>query len=121
MISTLAGSMGMAVTDAAFWMPLLLMGMLFLLTLGGLLFDGFDVGVGLLLGVAPSVERARMMVILSPWRDANEVWLILALGLFLAAFPLGWSAVRSRCWGRPCVMLPLSFEFARLPSNEWFG
>ena len=103
MISTLAGSMGMAVTDAAFWMPLLLMGMLFLLTLGGLLFDGFDVGVGLLLGVAPSAERARMMVILSPWRDANEVWLILALGLFLAAFPLGWSAVLGHLY------VPLTF------------
>ena len=136
MISTLAAAMGMAPGDSAFWMPLLLMGLLFLLTLGGVLFDGFDIGLGLLLGVAPAAERARMMVILSPWRDANEVWLILALGLFLAAFPLGWSAVLSHLY-TPLMFTMLgtslrsvAFEFRlRAPAERrmtwvrrfWFG
>src|SRR5690606_18443903 len=32
-------------------------------------------------------HRRRMLSLLSPWRDANELWLFAGLGLFLAAFP----------------------------------
>ena len=49
--------------------------------------DGFDLGVGILLQLAPEHERGRMMSLLSPWRDANEFWLLLGMGLFASAFP----------------------------------
>ena len=93
MIVALASSLGLAPTDPAFWMPLLLMVALFLLILGGALFDGFDLGVGLLVQFAPAPSRSQLMVVLSPWRDANEFWWLLALGLFLTAFPMAWGAV----------------------------
>ena len=53
MIAALAASMGLSATDSAFWMPLLLMTLLLSLLLGAILFDGFDIGVGLLLPSAP--------------------------------------------------------------------
>jgi cytochrome d ubiquinol oxidase subunit II len=136
MIANLAASMGMAIGDPAFWMPLVIMGILFALTLGGVLFDGFDVGVGLLLRAAPPDERSHMMVILSPWRDANEMWLLLALGLFLAAFPLGWAAVLAHLYlPLGVVMLgvmlrSVAFEFRLRAAGDarvawinrfWFG
>ena len=71
MIAALAASMGLSATDSAFWMPLLLMTLLLSLLLGAILFDGFDIGVGLLLPSAPLAARPALMVALSPWRDAN--------------------------------------------------
>ncbi len=117
MIASLAGSLGLDITDPAFWMPLLLMGMLFALILGGALFDGFDIGVGLLLRAAPLSHRAQMMVVLSPWRDANEFWLLLAVGLFMSAFPLGWGAVLAHLFVPVMIVLvgvmlrSVAFEF----------
>src|SRR5690606_6111328 len=34
--------------------------------------------------------RPRMLALLNPWRDANEFWLFLGMGLFMAAFPRAW-------------------------------
>lgn len=93
MIEALAGSTGLTMTDPAFWMPLVLFGLLLLLILGAVLFDGFDIGVGLLVRTAPSAYRTDLMVALSPWREANEFWLILAIGLFVAAFPVAWGDI----------------------------
>lgn len=58
-----------------------------------------------------------MMGLLSPWRDANEFWLLLGAGLFVAAFPLAWGAVLGQLYGPLCVMLignvlrTVAFEF----------
>ena len=93
MIDALAASLGLSVSTPAFWMPLLLMALLFMLIVGGALFDGFDIGVGVLVLLAPEQSRPRLMVILSPWREANGFWWLLALGLFLTAFPLAWGVV----------------------------
>ena len=93
MIDALAASLGLSVSTPAFWMPLLMMVLLFVLVVGGALFDGFDIGVGVLVLLAPEQARPRLMVILSPWRDANGFWWLLALGLFLTAFPLAWGVV----------------------------
>ena len=136
MIASLAGSLGLDITDPAFWIPLLLMAMLFALILGGALFDGFDIGVGLLLRAAPLSHRAQMMVVLSPWRDANEFWLLLAVGLFMSAFPLGWGAVLAHLFVPVMIVLvgvmlrSVAFEFRIRAAIEqrmrwmnyfWFG
>ena len=103
MIAALAASMGLSATDPAFWMPLLLMTLMLSLVLGAILFDGFDIGVGLLLPSAPLAARPALMVALSPWRDANEFWALLAVGLFMSAFPFAWSAMLSHLY------VPLAF------------
>ena len=136
MIAELAATLGLDLFQPAFWMPLLMMGMLSVLILGGAVFDGFDIGVGVLLRMAPDSERPGMMVALSPWRDANEFWLLLAVGLLMAAFPLAWGALLSHLF-LPVMITVLgvmlrsvSFEFRIRASAEqrpvwinrfWFG
>jgi cytochrome d ubiquinol oxidase subunit II len=93
MIEALSASLGLNAGNPAFWMPLLMMALLFILIVGAALFDGFDIGVGILVLLAPQQARAQLMVVLSPLRDANGFWWLLALGLFLTAFPLAWGAV----------------------------
>src|SRR5690606_26526802 len=117
MIDMLAASLGVSSSDPTFWMPLVFMGLLFLLIAGGVVLDGFDLGVGMLLPLAPADERGRMMALLSPWRDANEFWPLLGIGLFASAFPMAWGAVFGKLYG-PLALMALglalrsvSFEF----------
>ncbi len=117
MIDTLAASMGLAASEPSFWMPLAFMLLLFLVIAAGTLLDGFDIGVGILVGIAPETERGRMMSLLSPWRDANEFWLLLGLGLFAAAFPFAWGVVLGKLYGPLTLMVlgamlrSVAFEF----------
>ena len=136
MIAELAATLGLDVFQPVFWMPLLMMALLSVLIAGGVVFDGFDIGVGVLLRIAPAAERPNMMVVLSPWRDANEFWLLLSVGLFMAAFPLAWSAVLAQLFVPVMVtslgvmLRSVSFEFRIRASTEqrpvwinrfWFG
>ena len=105
MIDTLAASMGLAASDPAFWMPLAFMFLLFLAVAAGTVFDGFDIGVGILVQWAPEQDRGRMMGLLSPWRDANEFWLLLGLGLFAAAFPFAWGVVLGELYAPLTLMV----------------
>ena len=93
MIDALSASLGLSAGNPAFWMPLLMMVLLFILIVGTALFDGFDIGVGVLVLLAPKQSRSQLMVVLSPLRDANGFWWLLALGLFLTAFPMAWGVV----------------------------
>lgn len=93
MIQSLTMALSLAPTDPAFWLPLVFLLVLFLTVLAGVILDGFDIGVGCLLLLAPVSLRPRMMSLLAPWRDANEFWLFLGLGVFAVAFPMGWGAV----------------------------
>ncbi len=117
MIDLLAAAMGLNASDPSFWMPLLFMGLLFALIVAGTLLDGIDLGVGIMLPFAPAEARSRLMVMLSPWRDANEFWLLLGAGLFAAAFPFAWGAILAKLFA-PLALLMLavmlrsvSFEF----------
>ncbi|WP_375266734.1 cytochrome d ubiquinol oxidase subunit II [Planktotalea sp.] len=49
--------------------------------------DGFDLGVGLLMPLAQDDEKDRLVASIGPFWDANETWLVLAIGLLLVAFP----------------------------------
>ena len=93
MITDLALALGVSATDPAFWLPLVFLGLLFITIIAGTLLDGFDIGVGCLSLVAPESLRPRMMALLSPWRDANEFWLFLGLGVFALVFPHAWGSV----------------------------
>lgn len=125
MIDTLANALGMGAAEPAFWMPLVFMVLLYAIVVAGTLLDGFDIGVGCLALYAPNSLRNRMLSLLSPWRDANEFWLFLGLGLFLVAFPGAWSYVMGKLYV-PLVMLGLgvtlrsvSFEMrVRAPEQQ---
>lgn len=104
MIDSLTSLLGLGAHDPAFWMPLAFVGLLFAVVVAGTVLDGFDVGVGCLTLFAPDALRPRMLSLLSPWRDANEFWLFLGLGLFLAAFPNAWGAVMGKLYV-PLVVL----------------
>jgi cytochrome d ubiquinol oxidase subunit II len=92
------------------------------------LLDGFDLGVGILFGLAPdaSARNTIMNTILPIW-DGNETWLILGgLGL-LAAFPLAFAIIIPAVYFPILVMLlalifrGLAFEFRHRDSkNETF-
>lgn len=56
------------------------------------LLDGYDLGVGILLSGSES-ERDRMVASIGPFWDANETWLVLAVGILLIAFPTAHSVI----------------------------
>ncbi|MFU2000202.1 cytochrome d ubiquinol oxidase subunit II [Bordetella avium] len=124
MIATLAASLGLSPDDPLFWMPMVFMGLMLLLIAAGIVLDGFDIGVGILLQVAPAEERGRMMSLLSPWRDANEFWPLLGIGLFGSAFPFAWGAIMGKLYGPLTLMVlgivlrSVSFEFRIRASTE---
>jgi cytochrome d ubiquinol oxidase subunit II len=102
MITYLTALLGISAQDPSFWMPLALAGLLFAIIVAGTVLGGFDIGVGCLAFFAPAGLRGRMLSLLGPWRDANEFWLFLGMGLFVTAFPGAWGAIMGRLY------LPLS-------------
>lgn len=104
MIDSLAIALGLGSQDPAFWMPLVFMALFFAVIVAGTVLDGFDIGVGCLVLFAPADLRPRMLSLLSPWRDANEFWLFLGLGLFVAAFPLAWGPVMGALYLPLCLL-----------------
>lgn len=51
------------------------------------LLDGYDLGVGMLVAGAEREEHDVMVSSIGPFWDANETWLVLGIGVLLAAFP----------------------------------
>jgi cytochrome d ubiquinol oxidase subunit II len=82
------------------------------------LLDGFDLGVGMLFGLAPSAaSRNLIMNTIAPIWDGNETWLVLGgLGL-MAAFPLAFAIIIPAVYFPILVMLlalifrGVAFEF----------
>lgn len=58
------------------------------------LLDGFDLGVGMLYGLAPDRDsRNTIMNSIAPIWDGNETWLVLGGLALLAAFPLAFAII----------------------------
>jgi cytochrome bd ubiquinol oxidase subunit II len=55
--------------------------------------DGFDLGVGILLPDDKVEHRNQMIASIGPFWDANETWLVLAVGILLIAFPQAHSLI----------------------------
>jgi cytochrome d ubiquinol oxidase subunit II len=79
-------------------------------------FDGFDLGVGMLSGLAPK-DRPLFMSSVAPVWDGNETWLVFGgLGL-LAAFPLAFAIIIPAVYFPILIMLlalvfrGVAFEF----------
>jgi cytochrome bd ubiquinol oxidase subunit II len=91
--------------------------------------DGFDLGVGLLFPFAEEAERDRMVASIGPFWDANETWLVLAIGILLVAFPVAHGDILTALYLPVAVMLiglilrGVAFEFrAKAPlghKRQW--
>lgn len=66
--------------------------------------DGFDLGVGILLPADNPSYRSRMIASIGPFWDANETWLVLAVGILLIAFPQAHSLILKELY-LPCLFL----------------
>ncbi len=79
--------------------------------------DGFDLGVGVLIPFAEDTEKDRMIASIGPFWDANETWLVLAIGLLLVAFPAAHGMILTTLYLPVAVMLfglilrGVAFEF----------
>ncbi len=74
--------------------------------------DGYDLGVGILIPVSdnPDIKQSsdRMIASIGPFWDANETWLVMAVGLLLIAFPQAHSLVLK------AMYLPIAILLAAL-------
>lgn len=75
---------GMAAED---WLPIVFLALMGISALIYVVLDGFDLGVGLLSILVKEDDRTLMISSIGPFWDANETWLVLAVGLLLVAFP----------------------------------
>ena len=69
-------------------LPIIFMAIMGIAVFCYVILDGYDLGVGVLIGFCRD-EKERDMIIssISPFWDANETWLVLAVGVLLIAFP----------------------------------
>jgi cytochrome d ubiquinol oxidase subunit II len=74
-------------SQAAGWLPLAFMAIMGLALLIYVVLDGYDLGLGVLLGLASDEEKDTMVASIGPFWDANETWLVLGIGVLLTAFP----------------------------------
>ncbi len=73
--------------DWATLLPLIFAGLMGVAILVYVVLDGFDLGIGILFALADDGEKDTMIAAIGPFWDANETWLVLAVGLLLVAFP----------------------------------
>lgn len=67
--------------------------------------DGYDLGVGILLPLDNEEDADTMVASIGPFWDANETWLVLAVGLLLIAFPAAHSLVLKALYLPAALML----------------
>lgn len=67
--------------------------------------DGYDLGIGILLPRDQLQHRNTMIASIGPFWDANETWLVLAVGLLLIAFPSAYNLVLRELYIPATIML----------------
>lgn len=104
-------------SNPADWLPWAFASLMGLSILIYVVLDGFDLGVGILFPFADRDEQDRMIGSIGPFWDANETWLVLAVGLLLVAFPVAHGVILSTLYLPVFVMLVglilrgVAFEF----------
>jgi len=103
--------------DPNIWLPWAFASLMGFSILVYVTLDGFDLGVGLLFPFASAEEKDRMIASIGPFWDANETWLVLAVGLLLVAFPVAHGIILTALYLPVFVMLVglilrgVAFEF----------
>lgn len=105
------------------WLPFVFAALMGVSILIYVVLDGFDLGVGVLFPFAEDKEKDRMIASIGPFWDANETWLVLAVGLLLVAFPSAHGAILTALYLPVAIMLiglilrGVAFEFrAKAPT-----
>jgi len=111
--------------DWATLMPLIFAGLMGLSILIYVVLDGFDLGIGILFGAASDEEKDTMIAAIGPFWDANETWLVLAVGLLLVAFPIAHGIILTALYMPVFVLLVglilrgVAFDFrAKVPLHR---
>ncbi|GHF88679.1 cytochrome d ubiquinol oxidase subunit II [Thalassotalea marina] len=86
-------------------LAVIFVGLMGLATLMYVVLDGYDLGVGMLIPKDAPKEADTMIASIGPFWDANETWLVLAVGLLLIAFPMAHSLVLKALYLPSAVML----------------
>lgn len=111
--------------DPAQWLPLTFAALMGLSILIYVVLDGFDLGVGILFPFASAEDKDMMVASIGPFWDANETWLVLAVGLLLVAFPSAHGAILTALYLPVAVMLiglilrGVAFEFRVKAPLPW--
>ena len=86
-------------------------GLIAFVVLAYVLFDGFDLGIGILFPVLKSErDRDQAMNSVAPVWDGNETWLVLGGGGLMAAFPVAYSVVMTALYA-PLIAMLLALVF----------
>ena len=94
-----------------FDLPFIWAGLIGFAVLAYVLFDGFDLGIGILFPLLGSEHhRDQAMNSVAPVWDGNETWLVLGGGGLMAAFPLAYSVVMSALYA-PLIAMLLALVF----------
>ncbi len=109
--------------DPTIWLPFIFAALMGVSILIYVVLDGFDLGVGVLFPFADDEEKDRMIASIGPFWDANETWLVLAVGLLLVAFPAAHGDILTALYLPVAIMLiglilrGVAFEFrAKAPA-----
>lgn len=103
--------------DPTVWLPLAFAGLMGFSILIYVILDGFDLGIGVLFPWSSDAEKDQMISAIGPFWDANETWLVLAIGLLLVAFPAAHGTILTALYLPVAVMLiglilrGVAFEF----------
>jgi cytochrome d ubiquinol oxidase subunit II len=95
----------MSLPSPAEWLPVAFWVLLGLSVLAYVILDGFDLGVGMLLGHADDHDKDIMVASIGPFWDANETWLVLAVGILLVAFPVAHGVILTAVYLPVTIML----------------
>ena len=97
---------GIDMTSPAGWLPLVFAVVMALAMLAYVILDGYDLGVGVLLDSADSVQQKDSMIAsIGPFWDANETWLVLGVGVLLVGFPLAHGVILGALYLPVALML----------------
>lgn len=111
--------------DPAQWLPLTFAALMGTSILIYVVLDGFDLGVGVLFPFASDEDKDMMVASIGPFWDANETWLVLAVGLLLVAFPSAHGAILTALYLPVAIMLiglilrGVAFEFRVKAPLPW--
>src|SRR3981081_4082550 len=112
------------------WLPLVFMALMGMAMLIYVVLDGYDLGLGILLGFANEGEKDTMVESLGPFGAATESWLALGIGLLLSAFPIAHGIILGELSLPVAIMLVglilrgVAFDFrmkARAVQKGWWN
>lgn len=106
-------------------LPVIFMILMGISVLAYVILDGYDLGVGALMGYATPDEKDTMIASIGPFWDANETWLVLGVGILLVAFPMAHGVILGELYLPVTLMLfsliirGVAFDFrAKVPTDR---